>query len=104
MKKRYSEMSKQELHQEIATLKEKAQKAEQMGMVNEYAVHERKMMVAKAYMMDPSIYEKGDLYELATEDNATFEISYMNGYFAWGYRNGQDELEAVPISVLGNKK
>ena len=104
MEKRYSEMSHQELREEIATLKVKAQKAEQMGMVNEYAVHERKMMVAKAYMMDPSIYEKGDIYELVSEHKGIFEISYMNGYFAWGFRNGQEELEAVPISVLWNKK
>lgn len=103
MKKLYSEMSDHELRQEIATLKEKAQKAEQMGMVNEYAVYERKMMVAKAYMMDPSIYEEGDIYEFAAEHNGTFEISYIKGYFAWGYKNGNNELEAFPISMLGNK-
>ncbi|RLQ08547.1 DUF1811 family protein [Geobacillus stearothermophilus] len=52
--KRYSEMTKEELQREIAVLAEKARKAEQMGMVNEYAVYERKMAMAKAYMLNPA--------------------------------------------------
>ncbi|MBY6273504.1 MAG: DUF1811 domain-containing protein, partial [Bacillaceae bacterium] len=51
MEKRYSEMTEYELKQEIARLKEKARKAEQMGMINEYAVWERKAAMAEAYLM-----------------------------------------------------
>lgn len=51
--KRYSEMSVYELQQEIARLNEKARKAEQLGMVNEYAVLERKATMAKAYLLGP---------------------------------------------------
>lgn len=54
MEKRYSEMTAHELHQEIAGLTEKARKAEQMGIVNELAVHERKIAMAKAYLLDPA--------------------------------------------------
>ena len=36
--KRYSEMSEEELKQEIAQLREKARKAEQLGIVNEFDV------------------------------------------------------------------
>ena len=34
-------------------LHEKARKAEQMGMVNEFAVYERKAVLAKAYLLNP---------------------------------------------------
>lgn len=40
--KRYSEMSTYEIQQEISVLNDKARKAEQLGMINEYAVLERK--------------------------------------------------------------
>ena len=42
-----------ELHQEIAQLHEKARKAEQMGIVNEFAVLERKAIMAKSYLLNP---------------------------------------------------
>ncbi len=93
-------MTEMELRNEIASLKEKAQKAEQMGMVNEYAVHERKMAMAKSYLMDPGQFVPGKEYHLAGEVMSTFKITYMNGVFAWGYRDGQKEEEAVPISLL----
>ena len=56
------------------------------------------MQMAKAYLLDPNDFKPGETYFM--EDNSVFELSYMNGYFAWGYRNGQKELEAIPISLL----
>ncbi|RNA67138.1 YfhH family protein [Alteribacter keqinensis] len=103
MERRYSQMTEFELRNEIAALKEKAQKAEQMGMVNEYAVHERKMAMAKAYLMNPDDFKPGETY-VFTDEESTFEITYMNGVFAWGYRDGGKEEEAVPISLLGKKQ
>ena len=97
--KRYSEMSEFELRQEISYLNEKAKKAEQMGMVSEFAVYERKIVMAKAYLLSPEDFKPGETYVL-TEGDDVFEVSYLNGYFAWGYRNGRNELEAVPISLL----
>ncbi|ADU29236.1 YfhH family protein [Evansella cellulosilytica] len=103
MEKRYSQMTQQELMSEIAQLKVKAQKAEQMGIINEYAVYERKMVMAQAYLMDPSAFKAGDTYEIR-DSQEQFKISYMNGVFAWGYRNDSSEEEALPISLLGSKK
>lgn len=96
-------MTEAELRKEIAVLREKAQKAEQMGIINEVAVHERKIAVAKSYIMDPSQFQKGQVYKIEGAENETFEISYMNGIFAWGYRNGKKEEEAIPISLLHRK-
>lgn len=104
MDKRYSEMTEQELHQEIATLTEKARKAEQLGIVNEYAVLERKIAMAKSYLLDPDDFKPGEVYEIDGDPGVQFTISFLNGTFAWGYRGGsKEEEEAFPISMLRKK-
>lgn len=109
MEKRYSEYTREELRREIAELTEKAQKAEQMGMVNEFAVHERKAIMAKSYLLNPDEFKSGETYTIDGDAGNTFYIEYMNGVFAWGYRRNKvgekvgGEEEALPISMLGNK-
>ena len=99
--KRYSEMTEHELTQEIAMLKEKARKAEQMGMVNEFGVLERKAQMARAYLINPDSFKPGEIYEIEGDPGHYFKIDYMNGVFAWGYRlNGNGAEEALPISLL----
>ena len=99
--KRYSEMSEYELKQEIAALHEKARKAEQMGMVNEYAVLERKAAMAKAYLLDSEDFRPGEVYQIEGDPGQYFKIGYMNGIFAWGTRlGGTGKEEALPISLL----
>lgn len=100
MEKRYSEMTDKELLDELSKLTDKARKAEQLGMVNEFAVYERKMAMAKCYLLDPSNYKPNETYTLEGDPGSTFTISYMNGVFAWGHRNDSKELEAFPISML----
>lgn len=101
--KRYSSMTKHELQQEIALLNDKARKAEQMGMVNEYAVLERKAIMAKSYLLNPDDFLPGEIYEIEGDPGAYFKVAYMNGVFAWGFRlrDGQAE-EALPIAMLKN--
>ncbi|RKD71053.1 uncharacterized protein DUF1811 [Sinobaca qinghaiensis] len=102
MEKRYSQMTEHEIRTAIAELNEKAKKAEQMGMVSELAVYERKKTLAEAYMVNPEAFSKGSAYEVKNEDT-TFYIDYFNGVFAWGFRKGSEELEALPLSLLGNE-
>lgn len=103
--KRYSEYTEYELQQEMASLSEKARKAEQLGMVNEYAVLERKIAMAKAYLLNPDDFKPGDVYEIEGDPGSFFKIDYMNGVFAWGSRlNGDGKEEALPISLLGKKR
>lgn len=103
--KRYSQMTEYELKQEIASLTEKARKAEQLGIVNEYAVLERKAIMAKAYLLDPKDFIPGEMYEIEGDPGVYFKIDYMNGVFAWGYRlDGSNEEEALPISLLKKLK
>jgi hypothetical protein len=103
--RRYSAMTEQELKQEIAQLLEKARKAEQMGMVSEYAVLERKAVMARAYLLDPANFKPGEIYELEGDPGEYFKIDYLNGVFAWGYRlKGDGKEEALPISMLKELK
>ncbi|MBM7605081.1 DUF1811 family protein [Metabacillus litoralis] len=99
--KRYSEMTEYELKTEIGTLKEKARKAEQLGIINEFAVLERKITMAKSYLLDPKDYKPEETYEVEGAPGEFFKISYMNGIFAWGSRISTPEVEeALPISML----
>ncbi|WP_377891552.1 YfhH family protein [Alkalihalobacillus sp. R86527] len=104
MDKRFSEMNKEELRTAIAQLSEKARRAEQMGMVNEFAVHERRIALAKSYLLNPEDYSPGTLYEIEGDPGSSFVIDYMNGTFAWGFRNGNETIEAFPISMLMKKE
>lgn len=106
---RYSDYSVEQLYDEIGKLKEKALKAEQVGNISEVAVNERKIQVAIAYTMNPEDFSSGDTYELKMEPGMSFKIDYINGVFAWGYRinllnEQQEKQEAIPISLLGDKK
>jgi hypothetical protein len=101
IQKRYSDMTEFELQEEIRFLKEKAVKAEQLGMINEYEVLTRKMAMAQAYMIDINEFEVGKTYELTEEPGVHFTITYFNGVFAWGYRENHKEEEiGIPISLL----
>ncbi|API91286.1 transcriptional regulator [Virgibacillus pantothenticus] len=103
---RYSDYSVEQLRQEIGRLKEKAQKAEQLGNISEAAVNERKMQVALAYTLNPEDFTANETYEFITDPGWSFKVDYINGVFAWGHRvNLLGEVykkqEAVPISLLG---
>lgn len=99
--KRYSQMTESELQQEISQLAEKARKAEQLGIINEFAVLERKVVMAKAYLLNPDDFKPGEIYAIEGDPGAFFKIDYMNGVFAWGYRlNGTGKDVALPISLL----
>ncbi|MFC4556828.1 YfhH family protein [Virgibacillus kekensis] len=105
---RYSDYSIEQLREEVGRLKEKAQKAEQLGNISEVAINERKLQVAMAYMLNPEDFQANDIHELSGDPGHTFKINYINGVFAWGHRinllNEQYEKEeAIPISLLGDK-
>lgn len=104
VEKRFSQMTEFEVRQEIIKFNDKAKKAEQMGMGNELAVYERKISLAKSYLLNPADFKAGETYELNDGEASLFKISYMNGVFAWGYRDSNEtEEEAFPISILVRK-
>lgn len=93
-------MTEYELRSEIALLNEKAKKAEQLGMVNEYAVLERKAVLAKAYLVNTADYKQNEVYEIEGDPGVLFKIHYLNGVFAWGIRSNDKKIEGIPISLL----
>ncbi|MEH6937924.1 YfhH family protein [Bacillus sp. JJ664] len=98
--KRYSDLTKEELIQEINDLTNQARKAEQMDMINELEVILRKKTMAQSYLLDPNEFIPGEQYELIEEPGVIFAITYMNGIFAWGYRSTSEEEIGIPISLL----
>ncbi|GEN85141.1 hypothetical protein SLU01_34530 [Sporosarcina luteola] len=103
--KKYSEMSEYELRTEIGSLMEKARKAEQMGMINEFAVYQRKALMAKSYMIDPATIIPGEIYRIEGDEGVFFKVDYLKGRFAWGYRLGGERAEeALPIAMLETVK
>ena len=101
MDKKFSEMTPHELRETIATLKEKARKAEQLGILNEFAVYERKALLAQAYLLNPEDFKPGEIYRIENDPGMFFQVDYLKGVYAWGYRLGGNHYEeALPISML----
>ena len=97
----YAAMTEQELRNEIARLREKARKAEQLGIVNEYAVYERKATMAAAYLVDLNTIIPGEMYRIDGTPGVFFQVDRLKGRFAWGHRLGSDRYEeALPVSLL----
>ena len=103
--KKYSQMTEHELRTEIGTIMEKARKAEQLGMVNEYAVYQRKAVMAQSYLIDPKTISKDEIYRIDGDEGVFFHVDYLKGRFAWGYRlGGERAMEALPIAMLKTVK
>lgn len=101
----YASLTEQELKQEIANLREKARKAEQLGIVNEYAVYERKALMAEAYLVDLSQIIPGEMYRIKGAPGEFFQVDRLKGRFAWGHRLGSERYEeALPVSILAPLK
>lgn len=94
-------MTEYELRSEIGRLMEKARKAEQMGMINEFAVYQRKALMAQSFLIDPATIEPGEIYRIDGDQGVFFHVDYLKGRFAWGYRlGGTLAQEALPIAML----
>ncbi|GEK31518.1 hypothetical protein KZO01_18270 [Kurthia zopfii] len=105
MEKKYSEMTPTELRDLVAVLREKARRAEQLGIINEFAVYERKALLAQAFLLNPDDFIPGELYRIQGDPGMFFKIDYLKGVYAWGYRlGGTQQIEAIPISMLVDVK
>lgn len=103
--KKYSQMTEQELRTEIARLMEKARKAEQLGVLNEFAVYQRKALMAQSYLIDPATIVPGEIYRIQGDEGEFFKVDYLKGRFAWGYRMGGELAdEALPLAMLTSVK
>ena len=107
VKYRYSDYSLEQLREELGVLKEKVQKAEQLGKLSQVAINERKIQIVSSYMLNPADYKSGAIHELSNDPGHKFKIDYVNGVIAWGHRINlvgevYEEQEALPIAMLAD--
>lgn len=105
---RYSDLTVEQLREELGNLIELSQKAEQLGEVNKVEIYERKIQMVSSYMLNPDQFIPGHIHELHGDLGYTFQIDYIDGIMAWGHRINLlgekiTRQEALPISLLGEK-
>lgn len=99
--KKLIEMTPHELQQITADYREKARKAEMMGVVNEYEVWMRKALIAESYLVDASKVVAGKVYALIGNEREYFKVDRVKGVFAWGFRlGGSVQEEGIPLALL----
>ncbi|BCU52709.1 hypothetical protein JCM2421_14810 [Staphylococcus auricularis] len=99
--KRLSEMNEQELRTEIQQCTEKMRKAEMNGIINEYGVYQRKILIAESYLVDRDKVEIGKIYKLNDGTEDYFKVERLKGIFAWGFRiNSTEPEEGLPLALL----
>lgn len=100
MEKRFSQMSKEELKAEIKRLKQEARKIGREQKLNEFEVLFRKIELAESYLINPGEIVLRQLYDVKNMPGIKFFVERMNGIFAWGYFEGEQEERGIPISLL----
>ncbi len=93
-KKLYSQMSREELLEEIRWIQSEKENAE---FPSQRAVAERKLYTAQAYLLNPADFPPG-LYKVEGIQ-LPFEVAYVNGIMAWGKLDNDPEA-SFPISML----
>lgn len=94
-----SDMSKDQLLEEMSSCQRKASAALKDGVTNEYQVYEQRYFLAKSYLMDRTTIESGTTYGLATTTDL-FIVEYLDGIMAYGTILGAKEKRAFPIGRL----
>jgi hypothetical protein len=109
MTHRYKQYSHEQLQTEFEVLQKKLEVAAQLGRRSHVAVNRRKIEIVQSYMLLPSDFRPGEVYELKEELDAFFKIDEVNGVVAWGYRidkQGQyinNTRSAVLIALIGDR-
>ena len=99
MLKRFSEMTKEELQQEVQKYKALIMKNEQAGFLSEIAIYEQKYYMAKSYLIDPGTIVLGKNYQVAGYAEPMY-IDHVHGFMAWGKFPSSPEEVAVPLARL----
>jgi hypothetical protein len=92
--KRYSDLSEDELKNEIKTLHDAIQRA---TMDSERAVLQQKWLLARSYLLKDHSFLAG-IYRVEGSERR-FTLSNLNGVMAWGIWE-QGEQAAIPIALL----
>src|SRR5690625_4167842 len=98
----YSDYTIEQLREELGSLVEQSQKAQQLGEVSKYEIIERKIQIVSSYMLNPDEFKSGDVHRLKGDPGYTFQINFIEGIMAWGHRinllgEQVEREEALPI-------
>ncbi|MEF3303878.1 DUF1811 family protein [Paenibacillus sp. GYB003] len=96
--KRYGEMSRDELREELDRLEAAKRNAE---FPSQREMLEQKIWMAKAYLRSDETFPQG-VYKVAGRSEP-FELKYVNGVMAWG-RIGTEDEASFPISMLERRE
>lgn len=97
--KRYSQMTKEELEQEIKRLEQEEKQARQKSLESEALILRQKRNIARSYLIDPSAISPGKKYHVEGYAGL-FTVEYVNGIMAWGTWEGSTEKVAYPLALL----
>ncbi|MFD1434669.1 DUF1811 family protein [Kroppenstedtia eburnea] len=95
----YSNMSREELEEEIRRLEMEESRARRSAIPGEEAVIRQKINFAKSYLTDPDTIRPGDRFAVEG-DSRLFEVEYLRGVMAWGRWQDEQVLSALPIGIL----
>lgn len=97
----YSEMTFDELKEEMKSLQELGRNALEDKRWNEYEIHMTKWYLAKSYEILPlHSIEVGRRYAIAEEEQEYFTVTGLEGIMAWGFRESTGETDSLPIARL----
>jgi hypothetical protein len=98
--KQYSEMTPEELQEEMKKLQEQGRQAFAEQRWSEYEICMTKWYLAKSYLIRDTVdIEIGRTYHIA-EENDKLTVRHLAGVMAWGIRESTSEEAAVPIAML----
>ena len=96
----YSEMTPEELKEEMKELQKLGQRAFDMENWSDYEIHMTKWYLAKSYEILPTVkIEIGRTYRIA-DDYDRLTVTGLEGAMAWGVRESTAESVSIPIARL----
>ncbi|WP_051271918.1 DUF1811 family protein [Shimazuella kribbensis] len=97
--KRYSQMIPEEIRNTIKELEEQLSQVEKEKLDSQAAILRQKIILGKSYLVNPNEIKVEATYQVEGTP-VLFQVSYLNGVYAWGTFEGKSEKEAVPLSLL----
>lgn len=96
---RYSQMTKDELLQEIERLEDEQKASLREGWESQADMLKQKRNLARSYLVDPTTIILNQFYHVEEHDRL-FRVVYLNGVMAWGHWEDSTEEVALPIAIL----
>ncbi|WP_018130415.1 DUF1811 family protein [Effusibacillus pohliae] len=98
--KRLSQMTKEELQEEMEQLKQRGLELFEAGDFEQAMVLRTRWYLAASYLMNPRTIEIGGQYFVEGEPGGVFTVSHLDGVMAHGTMSNKPGPVAYPIAML----